>query len=322
MIPSDFYKVIKDFIADLILVFPELVTTLDPALQAIADAPTDPRDAELEAHYSTAFTHIVGSMPANFFEILGENETLFEKPCVFLPGIDFSALWSLDTTPKTKETIWKYLKLILLVVASSVDGSAFGESAKTFDFMNDTELKKKIDEATADIHSFFSNPDAPLPDAEEVHEHLKGMMGGKLGALAKEIAEETVGDASPESLQGMMKDPSKMFGLVHKVGDKIDKKIKSGELKESELLQEATEMLEKMKGMPGMGGLDAMFKKFAGGKVDLSGMQAKMGQNMKQAKTKERLQKKLADKKLQVEPKFTAGEPAERTPKKKKKGKK
>ena len=33
-----------------------------------------------------------------------------------------------------------------------------------------------------------------LPDAEEMHDHISGMLDGKLGQLAKEIAEETVGD--------------------------------------------------------------------------------------------------------------------------------
>ena len=40
--------------------------------------------------------------------------------------------------------------------------------------------------------------------------------------------------------------------MVKKVGNKIEQKIKSGELKESELMEEAQEMMKKMNGMPGM----------------------------------------------------------------------
>jgi len=95
----------------------------------------------------------------------------------------------------------------------------------------------------------------------------------------------------------MLKDPSKMFGLVNSVGSKIDSKIKSGELKESELMEEASEMLKKMKDFPG---LDQLFKKFAGGgKVDLSGMASKLNQNVKMAKTKERLSQKLKERQQQ-----------------------
>ena len=33
-----------------------------------------------------------------------------------------------------------------------------------------------------------------LPNAEELHDHINRMMEGKLGCLAKEIAEETAND--------------------------------------------------------------------------------------------------------------------------------
>ena len=43
------------------------------------------------------------------------------------------------------------------------------------------------------------------------------------------------------------------MGLVKNIGSKLDAKIKSGEIKESEILQEASALMEKMKEMPGMG---------------------------------------------------------------------
>jgi hypothetical protein len=173
------------------------------------------------------------------------------------------------------------------------------------------------------VHEFFTNP-GKMPTADDLNEHLKGLMEGKIGALAKEITEETMGGSSPEALQGMFKDPSKMMGLVSKVGDTIERKIKSGDIKESELLEEATAMLEKMKSMPGMGGLQEMFSKMAGGgKVDLKGMQTKLDQQMKGAKNKERLREKLAKRQEAREEKFTVGEGAERSvPADKKKKKK
>jgi len=299
MAPPDFYKVLKDFTVDLYTTFPELES---PVLAAIRDAP-EPRTPEIEDHYETVFLHVSKCMPERFFEILAENPSMFASPCEILPGVDFHVLWATELTEKTRATIWKYLKLVLLIVANAVS-----DTSNLFEFLKDESLKAKIDEATADLHGFFSGAaegEAP-PDPEDMHEQLKGLMTGKLGDLAKEIADDTVG-STPEKMQEMLKDPSKLFGLVGKVGETIDKKIKAGELKESELLEEATAMLQKMKGMPGMGGFEAMFQKFAGkGKMDMSGMEAKMAQNVKHAKTKERLQRKLAKK-------FTAGEPAERS---------
>jgi spore coat protein CotH len=92
------------------------------------------------------------------------------------------------------------------------------------------------------------------------------------------------------------------MGLVKTVGDKLDTKIKAGDLKESELIAEATEMMNKMKNMPGMGNIQSMLSKMGmgdlaglgnlaglGGKVNMGAMQANLDQKMKMAKTKERI---------------------------------
>ena len=86
-------------------------------------------------------------------------------------------------------------------------------------------------------------------------------------------------------------------------------------LKESELIEEAAMMFQKIKGMPGMSQFESMFQ----GKMNTTGMKNKMDQQLKKAKMKERLQQKLAAKKVDVpEPEKT--EPTEK--KKKNKNKK
>ena len=54
----------------------------------------------------------------------------------------------------------------------------------------------------------------------------------------------------------MFKNPGKLMGMVKNIGDKIDKKLKSGEIDEKELMQEASELMTKMKSMPGMKNMD------------------------------------------------------------------
>ena len=51
------------------------------------------------------------------------------------------------------------------------------------------------------------------------------------------------------------------MGLVQNVGKKLDTKLKSGELKESELIEEAQELMKKMKDMPGLGNFQEMMSK-------------------------------------------------------------
>ena len=79
--------------------------------------------------------------------------------------------------------------------------------------------------------------------------------------MAKEIAEETAQDLELEMDEGanvndvfqkLFRNPGKLMNLVKSVGSKLDSKIKSGDIKESELMQEASEIMEKMKNMPGM----------------------------------------------------------------------
>merc|ERR1711998_74221 len=146
-----------------------------------------------------------------------------------------------------------------------------------FEAINEDEFKTKIEETINEMHSCFDISGATdfsninmndFPNADTINEHVSSMMTGKLGNLAKEIAEETAKDINIDMenqnnvgdvFQKLLKEPNKLMNLVQKVGGKLDEKIKSGELKESELLEEAGEIVNKMKNMPGMSNLQNMF---------------------------------------------------------------
>jgi hypothetical protein len=134
------------------------------------------------------------------------------------------------------------------------------------------------------------------------------MMGGKLGKLAMELAEETANDLNldlndtkdpKDVFQKLFKNPTKMMGMVKNIGNKIDEKIKSGEIKESELMSEGMELLNKMQTMPGMGDMQKMFSQMGipglgkGGKMNMGAMEAQLNKNMKAAKMRERMQAKV-----------------------------
>ena len=107
--------------------------------------------------------------------------------------------------------------------------------------------------------------------------------------------------------QQLLKNPGKLSGIIKTVGTKLDSKLKSGELKESEIMQEASELMSKMKNMPGMNNLASMLSKMGmnmpgggmgggGGKVNFGAMQSQLNKNMKQAQMRERLLKKVHEK--------------------------
>ena len=270
MIPDKFYGIIQDFIRDLTGTFPELLI-----VPYISDMVTKPKE-EVEGHTQMVYDHVMKVSPLMFAEILNEQEVLFTKPCLFLPEVDFATLWNDRISESTKAVIWKYFKLVIISLMDNL-----GNVSEMF---TEEKLKQMVDEMS--------------DKKEDFSEKFKGLVSGKIGALAQEIASETVGDnPNEETIKNMMKSPENISNLVSTVGEKITNKIKSGELKESELLQEATEMLSKLKDMPGMSQFESMFANL--GKMNVNAMQSKMGQEIKKAKTKERLKEKLEKRKGQ-----------------------
>ena len=323
---SSIRKVLQDLVRDLLLTFPELSEAIDPRLRVIYEGEESVRaDKAVESlveYFNTVY-------PERFFDILYQNEEMFtneEANLKFLPNIDFRVLWNENISDNTKNTLWKYLQLILFSTVSNVDnGESFGDTAKLFEAINQEEFKSKLEETMKGMQEMFENVEKDengqpksninldeMPNAEDIHNHVEKMMGGKLGALAKEIAEETakdlnidMSDASSVSdvFKNLMKNPTKLMSMVKNVGSKLDEKIKSGDIKESELLQEASEMMKNMKDMPGFGNIQEMLGKMGGGrggKVNTAAMQAHMQRNIRLAQQKERLRSK-ANKNVVVE---------------------
>ena len=360
-IPEEFTKVIYDLINDILFTFPEFKEGLNLDLHNI----TETRDEE---SVQSIYEHVKNVYPERFFDILYKNEEMFSNGEInteFLPGIDFKKIWSTDdVSDSTKETIWKYLQLILFSVIGKVDSQdSFGDTAKLFEAINEDELKQKLEETMSNLQNMMegsglggtsthNNGTEPvdvtgidmdkLPNPDDIQGHINGLLDGKLGNLAKEIAEETASDLNIDMenatsvndvFQNLFKNPGKLMGLVQNVGGKLDSKIKSGEINESELMQEASQLLGKMKDMPGMsdiqskmqkmgmggggrgggGGIEDMLAGFgglgglaglaggAGGKLNLGAMTNRLNQDMKQMENKEKMLQRANIKRAEME---------------------
>jgi hypothetical protein len=205
------------------------------------------------------------------------------------------------------------------IVGTLDNKEAFGDTAKLFEAINEDEFKSKLQETLGQMKGLFDFSEKGnmaenlgegdglnMPNAEQINEHITGMLDGKIGQLAREIAEETAANLNmdfdgatdmKDVFSKLMKNPTKLMGLIKNVGDKLDHKLKSGELKESEMIQEATEIMNKMKNMPGMENIQSMLSKMGmsglgGGKVNTSAMESQLNQRLKMAKTKERIRAK------------------------------
>jgi hypothetical protein len=343
-IPTEFKKIIIDMTKDILVSFPEQEQHLHKELKNLVfEVDKD----SLEHSLNYVFVFCKTKYPTKFFDILYQNNIIFESDETdFLPGIQFKTLWKENISDKTRETIWKYLQLVLFTIVSSIsDGNSFGDTAKLFEAVNEKEFKSKLEETIAQMQTLFGDAKGEgegegedegdvkgegegasepkkgeknginlddLPNPSDIHEHVSTMMNGKLGKLAREIAEETAADLdinmeNAESINDVFKrlihNPTKLLGLVKNVGSKLDEKIKAGDMKESELLEEASEMMKKMKNMPGMGDLQSMLSKMGmnagkgSGKVNVDAMQSNLSQRLKESKNRERLLKKLEEKK-------------------------
>jgi hypothetical protein len=420
-IPDEFKKVIFEFLADISNTFPEYKSTFSLFLDSngihISGAESE---TETQKVVSVLYDYCSKVYPERFFDILYKNEKIFhlennggESTNVnthFLPNIDFRVLWNTEgISDATRETIWKYLQLILMSIITNIeDRKSFGDAANLFEAINEDELRNKLEETIQQMYNMFegtnadanassepenasandntgsseaefnffewakkmnkngdgggdgdgdAEPNENSANAESIHDHISHILNGKIGKLAKEIAEETskdvdfdmeFGGENGENMdfknvfQKMFKNPGKLMSLVKNVGSKLDQKFKSGEIKESELMQEASDLLSKMKGMPGMNNLADMLNKMGMGgmmggmgggggksKVNIGAMQSHLQRNMKVSQMKERMQQKL---KLQQQQRdaaaaaasaanpvkmpqvFSTGEVVERTP--------
>ena len=71
--------------------------------------------------------------------------------------------------------------------------------------------------------------------------------------------------------------------------------MKSGDIKESELLEEANSIMQKMKEMPGMGNMQDLFSKMGmSGKMNMGATEANLKRNMRGARQRDRMREKLA----------------------------
>jgi hypothetical protein len=332
-IPEKFPEVIRDFLADLTIAFPEYVF--------LWEAWQKP-DADVKPLYEYCLT----MYPERFFDILYQNEEVIESDSnmMFLPNVDFRMLLTAPgISENTKQAIWKYLQLILITIMGNVKSAAsFGDTAGLFEGIEEEELQKKLGETIGGLTDFFKglskdgssesmekafeemfssegpegaegpqeegSTEGAMPNADDLHNHLKSLFDGKIGTLAKELAEEMSGEVmdmfddgevkeTNDVLKKMMRNPKKIMDLVKKIGSKLDDKMKAGSISQEELMKEASEMMSKMKG--GAGGkefqdmMKNMMKSMGGsmgkGMFDMNRMSTMMGQNA----TKDRMRTKL-----------------------------
>jgi hypothetical protein len=342
--PSNFKSVVQDFTSDLSITFPEF--------SYLWKKWSAPDLSEVELQY--LFEYCLTVYPERFFDILNQNAEIFDTTndtnTVFLPNVDFKLLFNCkDITENTLKAMWKYLQLMLFTIVSGVkDKADFGDAMNMFDGIDEEELQTKLNDTISGMSEFFKTLDSEgpelgqgqgqdqdqgeakenpfenfknmfenMPSANNIQEHLKGIFDGKIGKLAKEMAEEITDEfkdifdgenpninSTQDVLKELMKNPKKIMDLMKKVGGKLDTKMKNGDVSKEELMKEASEMMGKMKDMGGADQFADMFKAMAKGmgglgknmRMDTSAMDRMTKMNAKKEQMRKNIELKQQQK--------------------------
>jgi hypothetical protein len=249
------------------------------------------------------------------FTIVGEvkDKNNFGESANLFDGIDENELHT-----KLNETISSISDFFSNIGSSSdketdstkKQGGDFHETSEkdeSFKMPNPEDFSKSFD---------FKDFASKMPNMENIQDNLKNLFEGKIGSLAKEMAEEISGEFqdllgedmndirnTSDVMKKLMKDPKKIMGLMKKIGSKLDTKLNSGEISREEIMKEATSLFGKMKEMGGNDDMNEMFKNLAKG-MGMGGL----GKNMrmdtnalermtKQQEMRERMRRKMEMKK-------------------------
>lgn len=343
---ENFKVCIQDFTADLSITFPEFKFQWERW-----------QNPELpDAEWEKLLEYCKKTYPERFFDLLYKNEEIFALPSkegdvkvedvnsdeddewdekrevdvYFLPTVDFRKLYNCQgVSESTKESIWKYLQMILFLIMKTVKtSSAFGDTEDLFAGVNEQELQEQMKTTLENLAEFFQKTEEEMgeeggngemgeeggsgekteyqrpegkgptktgmdgmPDLDDINEHLKNLMGGKIGQFAEEIMseyskdlEDVIGDVknakSVKDVVGhMFKNSKKMKELLKKIQDKFKAKIDSGEISKEDVMKETKEIFGKLKGMKKGKEMNQYMKSMMASMGGLGGMGAGLGKN-------------------------------------------
>jgi hypothetical protein len=276
-IPSDFFKIITDFANDICRVFPEYNSIINKYILSETEKSDD---SKLKLY------NFVGKVIIqNKDFIVSKKECLFLHTdesvlnTEFLPRIVFSHIWEGDISEITKNTIWKYLTLLYVTISKQQNGDTNEIDLDEIlsGILTDEQEPQTTEETSQPPDTNNKNI---MPDIGALPEQLQNMMGGSLGKLAMELAEETTNEGATN--------PMDLFSMMGKIGSKIETKLKSGELSENSLLEESMGLINSMGGVNNIQTMMNMLKGGKGGKggFDFSELQKMTQQRQNQTENK------------------------------------
>jgi hypothetical protein len=218
-------------------------------------------------------------------DFFNKNEAIFEEDAEvdteFLPHIHFKNLWQYeDLTEATKDAIWSYLQLITISLGKTAEETKESPTNEEMDeivqqalehmsqIWNRPNSEETIDPSVTTSEPSNSNTfgsageEEPGTPSGTSPPDFDGLFTGKLASIAKELAEETAGTLSfsedatlEDATKQLFSNPANLSSVMKSVSEKLDARMKSGDLNQEELMAEAMSMMGKMSSIPGLGNL-------------------------------------------------------------------
>lgn len=305
-IDEQFFQVFKSFVSDIIKVFPEFEESIQSNYETILNLSTCKID---EQELLKEFLERIHKLNK---KITNKDENLFLDDHLLLSGISSKELWNSNISFKTKETIWKYLQTFGLLSLNYRSNKELKEALhnlnenKTID-LNDKHLAsdvKKIKKLTENIKETIQEDETETNQSSEStpFSEMEDMMNNsEIGKIAKEVSESLdiesmIGDSeNPMDIFQNLLSGDAMGKIMGSINNIVNSKVESGDLSRDNMTQEAQAMYQNMGSNPLFQAMNQM-----GMNTNSQSNPSKENNPHQSNKTKERLQRKLKNKKVQV----------------------
>ena len=355
-IEKGFAEIIIEFLDQLNVTFPEYSETILKLKNQVNEAS--------DIHETEVYKHCKKVYPIHFYEILYKKADLFKNNVFLLPEINFADIWSCNISDTTRNSIWNFLNYISFYIIKTIgNGDIFKETLNAISDIDNDDIKNQINSIVSTLEDTFGNlgnmdgGEGGVADeggstgegcstnedettgtgndlGNDIFSKLSGLMDGKIGKIAKDIAEETsssfmkdfedlnidetteVPQALNQIFSKLKSNPSTIMNMMQSLGTKLNTKIKEENLTKEDLIGETGDLMKNLEGlndfsdifknMPGMAGMAGM-----GGMGDLlkkasqPNVQNRMNQQLNASKKRETMREALNRRKLERQAKAT-----------------
>ena len=291
------YELFRSFINDIIKVFPEYEERLHETYEDLF------LEDGLPENYLKDFLKKINKYNDKISE---KDESFFLKDPIIIPNISFKMMWISNISKDTKKKIWKYLISFCMMeiqlrcnekITDVLKLIESNEKVKDKETVEDMKKLKKLNELLSNDNDDDNVEDIMPEGMDEI------LQNTNIGQIAQEITQELdienmVGDGGIESLLS----GDNMMNIFKTINEKIENKVGEDSTVKNNLMGEAGNICDTMKDNP-------LFSTLMGGMMNQGGNPPP--QNVKNINfqdkshnpnaTRSRLQKKLKEKKVNVE---------------------